>query len=163
MKNRTSIFPMALATITAAAISFGVPWSRASGQNTSTADDGVTAPAAVGAPPASALPYGVQEVVKLFQDGINKDLIIIYIKNTTLPYHVAPGKLPYLKSLGLPPEITKAMAQRDGQLQQQQLAMQQQYGQPQPTLAPNGPVAPPPPSPVVTPTTSPPDVTVIGP
>lgn len=149
MKNRISIFPMVLATTTAAAIGFGVPSSRANAQNTSTTNDGLRAPAAVGSAPAPALPYGVQEVVKLFQDGVNKDLIITYIKNTSLPYHVAPRTLHYLKSLGLPQEITQTMIQRDAQLQRQQLAMQQQYNQQQITPVPNGPESPPPQAPVV--------------
>ena len=37
MKKRSSVFPMALAGITAAAVCFGVPWSAASAQNSSTA------------------------------------------------------------------------------------------------------------------------------
>jgi hypothetical protein len=116
------------------------------------------------------LPYGVGEVVKMYQGGINKDVIVNYIDNTSLAYHLSADGIIYLHNLGMPQEITKAMILRDGQLQQQQ-AMRppypQNYGQqpmPPPLAAPNGygyDASQPPPQ-VAAPSTPPPDVTVIG-
>ena len=88
---------------------------------------------------APPLPYGVGEVVKMYQGGINKDVIINYINSTALPYHLTADGVIYLQTLGMPQEITKTMILRDGQLQQQQLAMQQFYQQqqqPMPAPAP---------------------------
>jgi hypothetical protein len=78
---------------------------------------------------AAALPHGVTEVVKLYRGGINKDLIINYINSTALPCHLGVDGIIYLQSLGMPPEITKAIIERDGKLRQLQTI--HQYHQPQ--------------------------------
>jgi len=96
MKNRPLAFLMALAVVTATAICLGAPLSTASAQSTSTTNTSPTTPPQVSAatPPAAstaqapALPYGVGEVVKLYQGGINKDVIVNYINNTAPPYHL---------------------------------------------------------------------------
>jgi hypothetical protein len=118
MKNHSSVFRMALAAVTATAIYFGTPGSIASAQNTSTTNaSGVQAP---------ALAHGVGEVVKMYQSGINKDILVNYVNNTALPYHLNADGIIYLQHLGVPQEVTKAMILRDGQLQQQAQAYQQQ-------------------------------------
>jgi hypothetical protein len=171
MKDRQSVFRIALAAITAAAVYLGASRS-ASAQNASTTNAGpITAnpsgifPGQGGAQPPT-LPYGAGEVLKMYQGGINKDVIVNYIDNTTLAYHLSADGIIYLQGLGVPQEITKAMILRDGQLQKQQ-AMQQPYPQqpmPPPGAPPNGygyGAGQPPPQ-VATPSTPPPDVTVIG-
>jgi hypothetical protein len=193
MKSRPSIFWFTLISSAAAAVYFGVP------SNTATAaDETVTAPSAsapvmptapaaptAAAPatapaPAPALAYGVGEVVKMYQGGINKDVIVNYINNTVLPFHLTADNIIYLQSLGVPQEITKTLIQRDGQLQQQ--AAQQYYqqqavaaaaaaqngaatalpGQYPPGQYPPGQVPPSQPVEVVTPSTPPPAVTYVG-
>jgi hypothetical protein len=190
MKDRSSVFRKAIAAITAAAVCLGVPWS-ASAQNASTPNASATTVNPNGYVPGSAaiapgtttftppsggapttqnltLAYGVGEVVKMYQGGINKDVIVNYINNTALAYHLSADGIIYLQGLGMPQEITKAMILRDGQLQQQQQqAMQQFYQQqpvPPPGAMPNGygyGEGQPPPQ-VATPSTPPPDVTVVG-
>jgi hypothetical protein len=120
------------------------------------------------------LPYGATEVLKMYQGGIGKDVILNYINNTTLMYHLTADGIIYLQGLGVPQEITKAMILRDGQLQQQQWAMVappngQQPGPPQGSVPPPGSMPPPGAypygyagQPVEAPSTPPPDVTVIG-
>jgi hypothetical protein len=163
MKNRPTVFRMALAVI---AVCLGVPGDAAKAQNASMTNASASTPPAVSAPQAPALPYGAGEVLKLYQGGINKDVIVNYIDSTALPYHLTADGIIYLQSLGLPQEITKAMIQRDGQLQQQ--AMQhysyQQEQVPGPVSAPNSTAAvlPPGEEQVVTPATPAPSVTVIG-
>jgi hypothetical protein len=187
MKDRSSTFRIALAAITATAVLLSASWS-ASAQNASTPNASPTTanPSGVfpgpGTPgtttftPASGgaatsqnltLSYGVGEVVKMYQGGINKDVIINYINNTSFAYKLTADGIIYLQSLGMPQEITKAMILRDGQLQQQ--GMQQPYPQyysgqpaPPPGVPPNGYAAGQPPPQVATPSTPPPDVTVIG-
>jgi hypothetical protein len=188
MKDRSSTFRIALAAITASAVLFSASWS-AIGQSAPTPNGSATTanpsgvfpgtPGTVTITPASGgtatgqnltLAYGVGEVVKMYQGGINKDVIINYIDNTAFAYKLSADGIIYLQSIGIPQEITKAMILRDGQLQQQgrQQAMQQQYYAQQP-MPPGG--APPngygygagqPPPDVATPSTPPPDVTVIG-
>jgi hypothetical protein len=188
MKNRSSVFRTTFAAITAAAVCLGASWS-ASAQNASTTSPPNPAnpsgifpggPATAGTTtytpgPGSAgnqgptLPYGVGEVVKMYQGGINKDVIINYIDNTALAYHLSADGIIYLHNLGMPQEITKAMILRDGQLQQQ--GMHQPYPQnypQQPMPPPSGPPngygygAGQPPPQVAAPSTPPPDVTVVG-
>jgi hypothetical protein len=78
----------------------------------------------------------------MYQGGINKDVILNYINNTSLSYRLSADGIIYLQSLGVPQELTKAMILRDGHLQQQQPqlqgmppALQQFYAQ-QPTPPP---------------------------
>jgi hypothetical protein len=166
MKLKKSQFRITLAAITATGVFLGAPWSIGSAQTTPTPNDGATRPPATSVAQAPALPYGVGEVVKMYQGGINKDVIVNYIGNTALPYHLNADGIIYMQTLGMPQEITKAMIQRDGQLQQQQQQANQQYYQQQPMPgampAPYGAVAAQPPMQVVTPTTPAPAVTVIG-
>ena len=159
MKNHSSVFRIALAAITATAVYLGTPGSIASAQNTPTPNASVVQ--------APALAYGVGEVVKMYQGGINKDIIVNYINSTALPYSLNADGIIYLQTLGMPQEITKAVILRDGQLQQQQQRANQQYyqqQQPMPGAMPAlyGAVATQPPMQVVTPTTPAPAVTVVG-
>jgi len=181
MKNRPSVFQMACAAIAAAAVCLVAPWS-ANAQTPSTPPASPnTASGTVTITPSSSataanqgptLPYGVGEVVKMYQGGINKDVIVNYINNTSLAYHLSADGIIYLQSLGVPQEITKAMILRDGQLQQQGMRppypqnYPQNYAQqpmPQQMPPPNGyGYGGQPPPDVATPSTPPPDVTVVG-
>jgi hypothetical protein len=166
---------MALAAITATSVYLGSPWSIASAQNTANvspapapaANSSGVVPGTRGAP-ATSLPYGAGEVVKMYEGGINKDVILNYINSTPGSYHMTADGIIYLQTLGVPQEITKAMIQRDGQLQQQQQQANQQYYQQQPMPGvmpppyPYGADAGQPPMQVATPTTPAPPVTVIG-
>jgi hypothetical protein len=144
---------MALAAITVTTIDFGA-YCGAYGQATSTAGTSLTMPSAAQAP---ALPYGADQVVKMYQSGISKDVLLNYVNNTVLPYHMNAEDIIYLHNLGMPQEVTQTMIQRDGQLQQQSM---QSYSQPPATVAPNSAATTQPM--VVTPATPAPDVTVIG-
>jgi hypothetical protein len=150
MKTYTSIFRLALAVITATTVYLEDPGIVASAQNTSTAHaSSIQAP---------ALPYGASEVVKLYQAGVHKDVIVSYINTTALPFHLSADGIIYLHTLGVPPEVTLAMIQRDGQLQQQPTQQQMAAAE----AAANGAVAAQSPAQVVTPTTPAPSATVIG-
>ena len=147
------------------------PAPQTSTTNAGSASAPATTPAATPAPaPPPGLAYGVGEVLKMYQGGINKDVIVNYVNNTVLPFHMTADHIIYLQSLGVPQEITKAIIQRDGQLQQQ--AVQQQYYQQAAAAAAaqNGQGQTPPyqqyppgsPSQVATPATPAPSVTYIG-
>jgi len=178
MKNPPSIFRISLAIITVAAACFGAPWGDVSAQIIST-NNASAAPAspftkdnpggglpgtpllATGPVRVPALPYGVGEVVKLHQAGIDKDIIVNYINNNALPYDLSADGILYLQRLGMPKEITTALIQRAGQLRQLQAS--QQYDQLQATAPPpGGAIGVRPPTQVMTPATPAPAVTVIG-
>jgi hypothetical protein len=128
MKNG-SLVRMAFAAVTATAICFGASMSLESAQNIPTAGD--TIPPSARPAQAPPLADGVSEVVKMYQGGVEKEVILDYIGNTGLSCHLNADAILYLKSLGAPPEIARAMIQRDGVLRQQQ----QNYRPPQPMLA----------------------------
>jgi hypothetical protein len=162
---------MALAAIAAAVIGLGTPGGVARAQNASSTNAATAAPPAAAAAHAPALPSGAAEVVKLYKGGIDKDVIIDYINSTALPYHLSADGILYLRTLGIPQEVTKAMILRDGQQQQQQAAQQQALQaaqQMQQTVAqqqmppPDAEAPPQAPPPVAAPATPAPTVTVIG-
>jgi hypothetical protein len=140
---------------------------------TASAGDGAPPVNAVAAvtPTAPSLPYGVNEVIKMFQGGISKDIILGYVQNTALPFHLTADGIIYLQHIGIPQDVISALIHRDGQLHdqaaqayQQSMAMQQMQqqqgayaGQPQGAPGPDSAVAGGG-NAVVTPTTPPPPV-----
>src|SRR5271157_3495290 len=125
MKEHASVHWISLISLAIAAVSIGVPChlAAADGTLTNSAPATVTTPAAapaatVGAP-APALAFGVAEVVKMYQGGISKDVLVSYIENTVLPFHLNADGIIYLQHLGMPQEVTAALIRRDGELQKQ--------------------------------------------
>jgi hypothetical protein len=180
MKVKVKDCPKAFrAALVATAVSLAT-WSGAASAQQTPAPYAPQAQAAYPAPQAqapagAALPYGAGEVVKLYQGGIAKDVIINYINNTSLPYHLTADNMIYLQSSGVPQEVTKAMIVRDGQLAQLaqlgQMGQQPYGGQYPPPGQMQGP--PPgynedmsaqqaPPQQIVQPSSPAPSVTVIG-
>jgi hypothetical protein len=153
MKN-SSVFSVTRAVITATMAFVCFSGNQAAGQ--------VPTPAAAAAPvrQTPVLSHSAGEVVRLYQAGINKDVIISYINDSPVPYSLGPDGIRYMRSLGAPDEITQAMMRNDQRLQGQQAAQQ-----PVPTPPPgsNEPAAVSPSTQVATPSTPPPDITVITP
>jgi hypothetical protein len=147
------VFWMRLIPATALAVFLGVP------VNAALAADAAPAAAPAMNMPVPGVAYGVSEVIKMFQGGISKDVILHYIENSSLPFHLTADDIIHLHTMGVPEEVTKALLQRDGQLQQQSMAYQQQMSlqqtQPPPQQPPPGyePAAAVPPQVVVTPST----------
>ncbi|HEY3863109.1 MAG TPA: hypothetical protein VGO59_14600 [Verrucomicrobiae bacterium] len=163
MKICSPVFRVAAA----AGICFAAFCPSANAQDNSTTNTTATVAATNAPSRAPSLSFGVGEVLKMYKGGIDKDVILNFINNTSLPYHLTADNIIYLQTLGLPQDITKTMIQRDGQLQERQMAMQPYY-QPQPPMPQQQPA--PPPSPMapqpspqdgVAPSTPPP--AVIGP
>ncbi len=114
-----------------------------------------TAPV-VSTTPAPALPYGVAEVVKMYQGGISKEILIGFVDSSSLPMHLTADGIIYLQHLGLPQGVIAAIIRRDGELQKQSAAA---YPPQQMAAATPGAPAPGGPAPaVVTPGTPPPQV-----
>ena len=100
-------------------------------------------------------------------------MIVNYVSSTSSLFHLNADQIIYLRALGIPQDITKAMLVHDGQWQQQNPGNQPYYPQPQPMpgqMPPPYGVAPPygdmsqqPPVQIVTPTTPAPEVTVADP
>ncbi len=135
MKKHASVYWASLISLATTVVSIGVPWNLAAADGTlsNSAPATVTTPpaapaASVGAP-APALAFGVAEVVKMYQGGINKDVLVGYIENTVLPFHLNADGIIYLQHLGMPQEVTSALIRRDGELQKQADAAYQQQAQ----------------------------------
>jgi hypothetical protein len=114
MKSRVTVLSTLLASLTVAAVCLGVP--SANGEV-------ITIPATAPAPPvqvspAPPLPYGASDVMKMYQSGINKDIILNYINNSTTACHLNADAIIYLQSIGFPQDIVQALIVRDGQLRQ---------------------------------------------
>jgi hypothetical protein len=135
MKKHASVYWVSLISLVTAVVSIGVPWNLAAADGTLSN----SAPAIVTTPPAApaasvgaqapALAFGVSEVVKMYQGGIGKDIIVGYVENTVLPFHLTADGIIYLQHLGMPQEVTAALIRRDGELQKQADAAYQQQAQ----------------------------------
>ena len=135
MKMHASVYWRRTVSLGTAVVSVGIPWNLALADDTLPNSAAGTAPAPQAAPEATAdtqapaLPFGVSEVVKMYQGGIGKDIIVGYIKNTVLPLHLTPDGEIYLQHSGVPQEVISALIHRDGELQKQAAAAYQQRQQ----------------------------------
>jgi hypothetical protein len=73
--------------------------------------------------PADILPTSpLAQVIRLAQAGVDENVIMAYITNSSSTFNLNPDKIIYLKDIGLPNEAVTAMMQRDQQLQQEMTA-----------------------------------------
>jgi len=161
MKMHASVYWKRTISLATAVVSVGIPWNLAKADGTlpnaapATASAAQAAPGATSDTQAPVLPFGVSEVVRMYQGGIGKDVIEGYIENNVLPFHLTADGQNYLQHLGVPQEVISALIRRDGQLQRQTAAADQQQqqqqaaannqvlaGNPTPTVV--MPIAPPP-------------------
>jgi hypothetical protein len=122
MKICPSVLRIVLVSLTAAAV--GLASSQVAIADPTNAPPPGTGPTATAMTPG--LPFGASEVVKMYQGGIGKDVIVNYVENAVMPFHLSADNIIYLQSVGVPQEITKAIIVRDGQLQQQASLLYQQ-------------------------------------
>ena len=124
MKKHTSVYWVSLIYLATAVVSIGVSRNLDAADGTPSA----SAPAIVTAQ-SPAFPLGVSEVVKMYQGGIGKDVLVSYIENSALPFHLTADGIIYLQHLGMPKEVTSALILREGELQKQAVAACQQRAQ----------------------------------
>jgi hypothetical protein len=157
MKKHASFYWASFTSLAVALLSIALPGQRAAADDASSnsVPPAATAPAAAQAP---ALPFGVSEVVKMYQGGISKEVMVGYIDNSVLPFHLDADGIIYLKKLGMPQEVTYALIQRDGELQRHAAAANQQQQQLMAASAPNNPAPGTPAAPLYLPATPPPPV-----
>ena len=143
MKNDSSVFRMAFAVATASSLCVGAPLGLHGDQDTVTAPGSVADPPARTAQAPPIVSEAVGEVVRMYQGGADKEVVLCYISNAEISCHLNADAVLYFKALGMPPEVAKAMIQRDAELRREQQACRPQ----QPMLAPGGffPGQPPPP------------------
>jgi len=138
MKMTTPVFWSRIAPITAAVLCAAASPHFASAQ---LATNTALAPVQATAPSAPSLNFGVAEVLKMFQGGISKDVLIGYIENNNLPFHLTADNIIYLQHVGLPQDVITSLIKRDGELQRNAAVA----AQPVPSVgAPPQNMAPPP-------------------
>src|SRR5437879_9410443 len=90
---------------------------------------------------AATGPYtpAVSEIVKLFDAGVDKSVIVAYINNSSVAYRLTASEIIALKDHGVPSEIVTVMLQHNAELKTQQGSNQSQtaaYNQPPAATAP---------------------------
>jgi hypothetical protein len=71
---------------------------------------------------------GVDEVLKMLQAGVSKDVIRMYIENSPIVYVLSPGDIIALKENAVPDDITTAMLKRGALLMKQISQLKQHNG-----------------------------------
>lgn len=159
MKTNPLTIRKTLAGLAVGVLCVSVPTTFAVAQDSTAA----TSTPVVITPKDAPMQYGESEVVKLYQSGVSKGIIVNYIHSSSYPFHLNADEIIRLQKLGIPEEVTEAMLARDRQIQDQGAAMMMQQ---QAAAAQNAAMYPPPSTvaqpPVVTPASPAPEVTVIG-
>lgn len=66
--------------------------------------------------------FGVEEVAKMHQNGVETDVILNYIESSNVPYHPGADEIVRLHDLGVPPQVITALIRHGAQVQQQAAA-----------------------------------------
>jgi hypothetical protein len=65
------------------------------------------------------LSFGVDEVVKMYQGGVETDVVLNYIENSSVPYHLSAEEVVHLHDLGVPSQIITTLIRHGAKVQQQ--------------------------------------------
>jgi len=139
MKKQTSTFLSILAATTGATLLLGAVTGPANTGTASSPDTTVnetresTPPEPAIAPPAKSivtqkadpavrLSFGVDEVVKMYQGGVEADVILNYVENSKVPYHLSAEEIVRLHDLGVPSPIVTALIRHGAKVQQEATA-----------------------------------------
>ena len=143
MKKRPSIFCVTLALLTFTTAVLGArsePANAVSGKG----EDNPAQPAAAGEPAAepsakangmkkaaqpARLSFGVEEVVKMHQNGVEPDVILNYIENSSVPYHLSAEEVVRLHDIGVPSPVITTLIRHGAKVQQQAAAASAQIQQ----------------------------------
>ena len=65
------------------------------------------------------LSFGVSEVVKMYQGGVETDVVLNYIENSSVPYHLSAEEVVHLHAIGVPSPIITTLIRHGAKVQQQ--------------------------------------------
>ena len=71
------------------------------------------------ADPQTKFSFGVDEVAKMYQSGVETDVILNYIQSSNVPYHPSADEVVRLHDLGVPSQIITTLIRHGAQVQQQ--------------------------------------------
>src|SRR2546425_3217522 len=130
MKKRPSTFCVTLTLMTVATLLIGAQ-SEPAKTNTDSGPNvalNQTQPAAAPSPKTNGtkkaaqparLSFGVDEVVKMYQGGVESDVILNYIENSSVPYHLSAEEVVQLHDIGVPSPIITTLIRHGAKVQQQ--------------------------------------------
>ena len=141
MKKQPSTFCVTLALMTFATLLFGAP-SEPAKTNTDASPDaavnqsqqtaGAPSPKTNGinkAAQPARLSFGVDEVVKMYQGGVETDVVLNYVENSSVPYHLSAEEVVRLHDIGVPSPIITTLIRHGAKVQQQAVAASAQIQQ----------------------------------
>ena len=65
------------------------------------------------------LSFGVGEVVKMYQGGVETEVVLNYIENSSVPYHLSAEEVVHLHDIGVPSPIITTLIRHGAKVQQQ--------------------------------------------
>ena len=141
MKKQPSTLCVTLALMTFATLLFGAPSEPAKTKTDASPDAAVNqSQQPAGAPSSKTnginkaaqpakLSFGVEEVVKMYQGGVETDVVMNYIENSSVPYHLSAEEVVRLHDIGVPSPIITTLIRHGAKVQQQALAASAQIQQ----------------------------------
>ena len=81
--------------------------------------------------------FGVDEVAKMYQRGVETDVIVNYIESSSVPYHPNAEEIVRLHDLGMPSQIITTLIRHGAKVQREANAAYQQQTQQQAAAAAN--------------------------
>src|SRR5207237_2092480 len=63
--------------------------------------------------------FGVDEVVKMYQRGVEADVIVNYIESSSVPYHPSAEEIVRLHDLGVPSQIITTLLRHGAKVQRE--------------------------------------------
>jgi hypothetical protein len=82
--------------------------------------------AATQEPAPVKLSFGVDDIVKMVQRGVELEIVLTYIENSTIPYYLKAEEIVYLHDLGVPSTIVTALIRHGGNLRKEQAQIARQ-------------------------------------
>src|SRR6266550_1176605 len=130
MKKQPSTFRVTLALMTFAALLIGARSEPAKTNTDASQDTAVTQTQPSAAPSSKTngtkqaaqparLSFGVDEVVKMHQGGVETDVVLNYIENSSVPYHLSAEEVVHLHDIGVPSQIITTLIRHGAKVQQQ--------------------------------------------
>jgi uncharacterized membrane protein YgcG len=114
MKRNSSAMRRAVVGLTVALIGLGLPLAAVADQ---TNNPPAEAPARPGQ--TERLPYTVEYVVGMQQQGVDEEAILNFIRATAVPYSFTAEQILDMHRLGLPNAVISALIQRGAQLEKE--------------------------------------------
>src|SRR6266480_3945301 len=81
--------------------------------------------------------FGVDDVTKMYQRGVETDVILNYIESSSVPYHPNAEEIVRLHDLGMPSQIITTLIRHGAKVQREANAAYQQQTQQQAAAAAN--------------------------